>query len=151
MEELDEVLCRRVLAAMRGRNRARVFTSREHDASRMTWLLRSLRLLITSRYHAAILSLEAHIPQIAVGHDLRLSSLYEELGLQDEYFLRPTSARVFEELNQRIELLTVEPLRQEELLVSGFEQHLDRAVRNRMLLRSFLQERGWGVATRWAA
>ena len=93
MEELDEVLCRRVLGEMRRSDRARVFTSREHDASRMTWLLRGLRLLTTSRYHAAILSLAGQIPQIAVGHDLRLSSLYAELGL-DDFFLRPTSPDV---------------------------------------------------------
>ena len=150
MEELDEGLCRRVLGEMRRSDRARVFSSREHDASRITWLLRSLRLLVTSRYHAAILSLAARVPQIAVGHDLRLSSLYDELGLLDEFFLRPASSDLFQDLDRRIDLLIADPTYQASALATGYREHLDRAVRNRLLLRSFLAERGWGVE-RWAA
>ena len=116
----------------------------------MTWLLRDLRLLITSRYHAAILSLSATIPQIGLGHDLRLSSLYDELGLLDSFFLRPTSSRVFGELNSRIDLLMTEPNHQADALTSGFREHLERARENRGLLRSFLADHGW-EAERWAA
>jgi polysaccharide pyruvyl transferase WcaK-like protein len=150
MEELDEDLCRAVLGEMRRNDRARVFSSREYDASRITWLLRSLRLVVTSRYHAAILSLAARVPQIAVGHDLRLSSLYEELGLRDDFFLRPTSSDVFEELDRRVDHLIADPACQVAALASGHREHLERAERNRALLRSFLQEHGW-EAERWAA
>jgi polysaccharide pyruvyl transferase WcaK-like protein len=150
MEQLDEALCRRIHGEMRRGDRARVFSSREHDASRITWLLRDLRLLITSRYHASILSLSAAIPQIALGHDLRLSSLYEELGLLDSFFLRPTSSRVFGELNKRIDLLISEPNHQVHALASGYREHLERARRNCGLLHSFLAEHGW-EAERWAA
>jgi polysaccharide pyruvyl transferase WcaK-like protein len=149
MEQLDEALCRRIHSEMRRGDRARVFSSREHDASRITWLLRDLRLLITSRYHAAILSLSAAIPQIGLGHDLRLSSLYEELGL-DAFFLRPASSHVFDELNRRIDLLMTEPKHQADALTSGFREHLERARENRGLLRSFLADHGW-EAERWAA
>jgi polysaccharide pyruvyl transferase WcaK-like protein len=150
MEELDERLCRRIMGEMHRSERARIFSSREHDASRMTWLLRGLRLLTTSRYHAAILSLAAEIPQIAVGHDLRLSSLYAELGLRDEFFLRPTSSRVFQELDRRIDRLMAEPTYQTAALATGYREHLDRARQNRTHLGSFLAERGWG-GQRWAA
>ena len=151
MEELDEAFCRRILGEMRSSDRARVFSSREHDASRITWLLRSLRLLTTSRYHAAILSLAAQVPQIAVGHDLRLSSLYDELGLREEFFLRPTSSDVFRELEQRIDQLMADPMYEAAALSNGYREHLDRAQRNRILLDSFLAERGWGRAEPWAA
>ena len=150
MEELDEKLCRAIREQMRHRDRARIFSAREHDASRMTWLLRSLRLLVTSRYHAAILSLAAEIPQIAVGHDLRLSSLYEELGIHEGSFLRPNSPGVFTELQERVDDLLANPLAQERVLSAGYREHLDRAEQNRTLLRSFLAEHGWGVE-RWAA
>jgi polysaccharide pyruvyl transferase WcaK-like protein len=151
MEELDEAFCRRILGEMRRSDRARVFSSREHDASRMAWLLRSLRLLTTSRYHAAILSLAAQVPQIAVGHDLRLSSLYDELGVRQEFFLRPTSSGVFRELEQRNDQLMADPSYETAALSKGYREHLDRATRNRTLLRSFLAEHGWGRAERWAA
>lgn len=151
MEELDEALCRKILGEMRRRDRARVFSSREHDASRITWLLRSLRLLTTSRYHAAILSLAAQVPQVAVGHDLRLSSLYDELGLRQEFFLRPTSSAVFRHLDQRVDKLLTDPTYQAAALTKGYQVHLDEATRNRSLLRSFLAEHDWGTAERWAA
>jgi polysaccharide pyruvyl transferase WcaK-like protein len=151
MEELDEGFCRRVAGEMRRSDRARVFSSREHDASRMTWLLRSLRLLTTSRYHAAILSLAAQVPQIAVGHDLRLSSLYDELGLQEEFFLRPTSPAVFRDLEQRIDQLMADPKYEAAALSNGYREHLDRAQRNRILLDSFFTEHGWRRAEPWAA
>lgn len=149
MEELDEALCRRVLAGMRHGDRARIFSSREHDASRMTVLLRTLAALVTSRYHAAILSLAGQVPQVAVGHDLRLSSLYDELGLRGS-FLRPSTPRVFEELDDRIDALIADPGRQAGALAAGYRDHLERARRNRTLLRSFLAEHGWAVE-RWAA
>jgi polysaccharide pyruvyl transferase WcaK-like protein len=150
MEELDERLCRRIVGTMRRSDRVRVISSRDHDASRMAWLLRSLSLLVTSRYHAAILSLAAQVPQIAVGHDLRLSSLYEELGLRQEFFLQPTSAHVFHELNDRIDRLMADPTRQQAVLARGYREHFVRAGHNRDLLRSFLSDRGWR-AERWAA
>jgi polysaccharide pyruvyl transferase WcaK-like protein len=106
--------------------------------------------LVTSRYHAAILSLAARVPQIAVGHDLRLSSLYDELGLLDEFFLRPASSDLFQDLDRRIDLLIADPTYQASALATGYREHLDRAARNRLLLRSFLAEHGWGVE-RWAA
>ena len=150
LEELDEELCRAILREMHHGDRTRIFSAREHDASRMTVLLRGLRLLVTSRYHAAVLSLEAAVPQIAVGHDLRLSSLYEELGISDGSFLRPTTPAVFPALDERIDALLGDPDAQARTLATGYSEHLVRAERNRTLLRSFLAEHG-REAERWAA
>ncbi len=52
----------------------------------MTSILRSLDLLITSRYHAGVLSLAHQVPQTAIGHDLRIKDLYTDLGI-DEFFV----------------------------------------------------------------
>ncbi|HET9671629.1 MAG TPA: polysaccharide pyruvyl transferase family protein [Actinomycetota bacterium] len=149
MEELDERLCRTIAGAMRHGDRARVFSSREYDASQIAVLLRGLRLLVTSRYHAAILSLAGRVPQIAVGHDLRLSSLYDELGLQDS-FLRPRSPAVFARLDERIDELLTAPAGQAVELERGYREHVERARGNRDLLRAFLADHGWEAA-RWAA
>ena len=81
MEELDERLACDIHRRMRHPGRARVLSSRELDASRMTVLLRGLGALVTSRYHAAVLSMAAAVPQLAVGHDLRLRTLYQDSAL----------------------------------------------------------------------
>ena len=90
-----------------------MFSAREHDASRMTALLRGLDLLVTSRFHAAVLSLAAGVPQVAVGHDTRLDTLYRDLGLREEWFLdlreRRDPAALFAGLGARVERLLARP------------------------------------------
>ena len=145
MEQLDEPLARQVLGYMNHSDRARVFSSREYNASQMTILLRSLDLLLTSRYHACVLSLAAQTPQIAVGHDLRLKSIYKEMGLSDEYFIEPNSPRMFEILSERAMQLLANPALVRERLQRGYAEHLAQAGRNRALLRSFVTANGWEV------
>jgi len=135
MEQLDEAIARRVHDCMAHPEAARVFSAREHDASHMTELLRALDLLITSRYHAAVLSLEAGVPQVAVGHDTRLDTLYRDLGLREEWFLPPEQAAG---LQERVERLLAAPDLQREALRRGHAAHLARARENRLLLTEFV-------------
>ncbi len=134
MEEVDERLASAVLGHMAHPEMARVFSSRTHTSSQMTVLLRNLRLLVTSRYHAAVLSMGARVPQLAVGHDLRLQTLYEDLGLRDRFFIRPDPPRMFQWMNQRIDELLTDPRQVASLLEAGFASHLGLASRNRALL-----------------
>jgi polysaccharide pyruvyl transferase WcaK-like protein len=137
MEQLDEPMARRVQGFMRQPQEARVFSAREQDASRMTELLRNLDLLITSRYHAAVLSLAAAVPQIAVGHDTRLETLYRDLGLHAQWFLPPDR---IDGLAERVERLLAAPELQQEALHRGYAEHLARAQQNRSLLAGFAAE-----------
>ena len=119
MEQLDEALAERVLRRMRHPESARMFSARAYDASQMTCLLRGLDLLVTSRYHAAVLSLAAGVPQVAVHHDTRLATLYEDLGLKEKWFMDPGAAgslaggfaalKLFKWLRERVDLLLGEP------------------------------------------
>jgi polysaccharide pyruvyl transferase WcaK-like protein len=150
MEELDEPLARSIHSRMTHRDRARVFSAREHNASRMTVLLRSLEALVTSRYHASVLSLAARIPQIAVGHDLRLRTLYTELGLEEEFFVDPEGGDMFGTIAERVDRLLENPDLVTARLYEGHEHHLAAARRNRQLLRAFVTDHGWKVLP-WAA
>jgi polysaccharide pyruvyl transferase WcaK-like protein len=145
MEQLDEPFALDIHRRLAVPQMARVFSAREHDASRMTVLLRSLDLLVTSRYHACVLSLAAHVPQVAVGHDLRLETIYRELGLAPEFFVRQGDADAPARLEARVVRLLDDPTLQAESLHSGYLQHVVEARRNRELLRAFLAERGWEV------
>lgn len=160
MEELDETFARAIHERMRRPERARIFSSRELDASKMTVLLRSLGGLLTSRYHASVLSMAAGVPQVAVGHDLRLRTLFEELGL-GRCFVSPGGdgnlAGHPDELDSmvatasaRLNDILAAPADVTDTLLGGYERHLRDARRNRELLRSFADAHGWG-AERWAA
>lgn len=149
MEQVDEPLARRVHALMRRPAEARVFSSREHGASRLTALLRGLDLLVTSRFHAAVLSLAAGVPMVAVGHDTRLDTLFSDLGLREEWFLalreQKDPAALFAGLGARVERLLARPEAQREALRRGLAEHLARARENRRLLAGFAAEAGLPV------
>jgi polysaccharide pyruvyl transferase WcaK-like protein len=144
MEELDEPLAHAVERRLTRRARARVFSSRSVNASRMTVLLRGLDLLVTSRYHASILSLAAQTPQVAVGHDLRLRTLYDELELS--HLFHPADERnLVDAVAEDVRALLAAPEATREALRRGYLEELARARRNPELLRAFFAARGWQV------
>lgn len=146
MEQLDEPLARTVLEKMRNPRLARVFSSREHNAYQLASLLRHLDALVTSRYHAAVLSLAAPVPMVALGHDRRLQDLFRELGIEDRFFLPATGGLDWEAVSAKVDLLIEDRARIVETLRGGFGRHMERNAANRTLLRRFLQERGWEVS-----
>ena len=152
MEGLDEALAERVHGRMRHPESALVFSARLHDTSRMACLLRGLDLLVTSRYHASVLSLAAGVPQVAMHNDTRLATLYEDLGLKEDWFRAPgpveglanadTARELFGWLQERVDTLLADPGLQKEALSRGYAEHLALARRNREILGEFIADRG---------
>ncbi|MBQ9420898.1 MAG: hypothetical protein IJU30_03995 [Lachnospiraceae bacterium] len=69
-----------------------VFLSGECSADIMTGVLRQLSALITSRYHAAVLSMDGGCPIAAVSMDERLDSLMRENALEENYLFSVSEA-----------------------------------------------------------
>lgn len=143
MEAVDERLARRVLELMKDKERAKVFSSNDYGAATMTRILRSLDMLITSRYHASVLSMAGGVPQVALGHDLRLHDFYKESGLADEFFIKRKAEDAWTRLRLIDDRLVSEreSLRQRILLIN--EEHVKKAKRNVELLREFALR--WGL------
>ncbi len=139
MESLDERMLVKVQSFMSHPDRARIFCSREYNASQMISILRSLDLLLTSRYHACVLSLAGQVPQIAIGHDLRLKTIYQELGLFEDFFVEPDTPDLYEKIQPRVEQLLKDPACERDALRRGYDQHFSDAQRNRSLLNDFVQ------------
>jgi len=147
MEELDEPFACSVLGKMQHSKNAPIFSSREFNASQMTGILQSLELLVTSRYHASVLSLEAAVPQIAVAHDPRLIGLYRELKM-DKYlydYRTGKSDKKWDEIGKHMDELIQNPEEIKKKLKHSYKEHLICAKKNQQLLRDFLIERGWEV------
>lgn len=144
MEELDEPLARDIRQKMEHEDRCRIISSREFNASQITSLLGQLDLLVTSRYHAAVLSLRSRVPQIAVGHDPRLDSIYQDLGLYEDYFLSHCTPNLWKDLDEKINLLLEDPDLQQPHLEQGYEEQLSLSQKNPILLREFLQSKNLG-------
>jgi polysaccharide pyruvyl transferase WcaK-like protein len=138
MEGLDTTFVHKVHGIMTHAKRARVFTSAEYNASQMTCLLRSLDLLITSRYHAGVLSLAKPIPQTAIGHDLRIKDLYADLGIA-EFFVDHEDPNRYKILSDNVEHLLCNPEKVKEKLRLGYERYLKKEKCNATLLRTFIE------------
>lgn len=139
MEDLDEGLAHQVLSYMKNKENAQIFSSKDLNASKMTGLLQNLDILITSRYHASILSLSHQVPQIAIGHDHRLEILYEELKMYPDYFFKYDDPDLWEKVENKVDEILENPAKTQRLLESGFENQYSRSLQNRSLLKSFLK------------
>lgn len=145
MEELDEPLARKIVKKMKHSKNTHVFSSSEFNASQMTEILRNLDLLVTSRYHAAVLSLEAHVPQIAVGHDPRLKGLYKDLKMDNNYLIdymsgKKAGSKIWKQVSISVDELLKNPETIYEKLNNGFKEHLTRSNENHLILKEFLKK-----------
>lgn len=141
MEQLDEPLADMIQSMMKHSSRVKIFSSREYNASQMTAILRNLDLLVTSRYHAGVLSLDAAVPQIAIGHDQRLRDLYRDIEIYDNYFLEYTSPRLFSLLEERAEKLMEDSSSLREILRRNSQIQRSRAKRNPEILNALLSRK----------
>jgi polysaccharide pyruvyl transferase WcaK-like protein len=147
MESVDDDLARDILSRMRHSDRARIFSATEHNASQMASVLRSLDLLITSRYHAGALSLEGHIPQVAIAHDVRLADLYEEIGIKKELFFESSADDLFSKVAGKADQLLSDPAAIRERLKKAHTEHLERARLAREFASKLLTSKGWEVGS----
>ena len=151
MEELDEPLANKIMGKMKNSDNAIITSSRNFSASQMTEVLRSLELLITSRYHAAVLSLENIVPQIAVGHDPRLKGLYKDLKIDENYLIDYLSEKnawqlIWSQLSKKVDDLLENPEKVHERLYNGYIEHLEVSKKNKNILKDFLIKKGWDVS-----
>lgn len=145
MEELDEPIARQVEALIGRPDRVRVFSSCEYDASEMQGMLKSLDLLITSRYHSAVLSSPAGVPVVAIGHDPRVEDLLRDMNIYKTNYIHHDADDLFERLEEMVDRVLLDPAPERVAVRAAHAEHVERARRNRQLLRSFLEERGWSV------
>jgi polysaccharide pyruvyl transferase WcaK-like protein len=138
MEGLDTAFTTRIQQHMKHANRTKVFSSTQYNASQMTGILRSLDLLITSRYHAGVLSLPALVPQTAIGHDLRIQDLYSDLDTP-ELFVDHEDPDRYKKLSDNVETLFNQYSTLRNKLQKGYEAYVTREKRNQQLFRSFLE------------
>jgi polysaccharide pyruvyl transferase WcaK-like protein len=139
MEELDTIVCEKIVSALSSNMVSAIERSYavESSPNEIVSALRHSDLLITSRYHASVLSLAAGVPQIAIGHDTRLESIYEECGLHRQFFLNYKDGSLERKLWEAFEALLVTGRSvRSQLLELYNEQFLRRRMLNKCYLRA---------------
>jgi polysaccharide pyruvyl transferase WcaK-like protein len=144
MEGLDTGFAKKIQKRMKHADRTKIFSSIQYNTSQMTSVLRSLELLITSRYHAGVLSLPSQVPQTAIGHDLRIKDLYADLEIP-ELFVDHEDPDRYKILSDNVEALFDQYETIKAKLQKGYLRYEAQEKRNMQLLRAFLEANhpGW--------
>ncbi|MCC8046854.1 MAG: hypothetical protein LIP12_15460 [Clostridiales bacterium] len=103
MERLDADACNKLNARLT--KPASVFMSSEHDGYEMAAVLRQLSILITSRYHAQVLSMEAGVASVAISMDERLDNIMQEMGLSQYQLLHADDTELTSALQSALEYI----------------------------------------------
>lgn len=103
MEALDLEACKKLQNYMRVP--AEIFSSRFYDGYQLSSLLRVLSVLVTSRYHARVLSMAGGVPAIAVSMDERLENIFGELGHREDFYLEVDDEQLEEKLEASLDRL----------------------------------------------
>ena len=138
MEGLDTTFTTKIQQRMKHADKTKVFSSTQYNASQMASVLRSLDLLITSRYHAGVLSLAHQVPQTAIGHDLRIKDLYTDLEIP-ELFVDHEDPDRYKLLSDNVEKLFDQYDAIKTKLRKGYLRYEAREKRNAQLFKAFLE------------
>lgn len=65
-----------------------LFSSKFYDGFQMASVLHKLSMLVTSRYHARVISSTGSVPSVAVSMDERLFNIFNECGHVEDYYLK---------------------------------------------------------------
>lgn len=113
MEALDEESCKDVQALMK--SKAILISCNEFVGVQIAAILRVLDLLVTTRYHAMVLSLPGKIPFIGLSRDERIRGVMKELGLFDDYYVDRKTDNIEAELRARVERIMNNPAERERI------------------------------------
>lgn len=143
MEKLDFNACRKLQERIE--NKPPVFWSGEYDGYQMTSILHSLSLLVTSRYHARVLSMTAGVPSIAISMDERLENLFKETGHINEYYLSCDEENIGEKLFWMLEKLWNNREKVKEELLKSIPGYLEKMAKMGKTFKNFLKENFKGI------
>ncbi len=103
MEKLDGEAVNRLKEKLR--QPAAVILSSNHNGCEMAAVLRQLSLLITSRYHAEVLSMEAKVPCVAISMDERLDNIMREMDMDKKQLLHADDGDLASELKRALDYI----------------------------------------------
>jgi len=143
MDARDLDACRRLQLLLK--HPSEIFHSQQYDGHELCALLRRLTLLVTSDYHARILSMPAGVPAVAVSLDERLDNLYEETGRRQTDCLAVDDPDLAERLDAAVERLMKDRDGIVEENRSFMPGYLERLGRMGMFMHGFVKERFSGL------
>ncbi len=135
MEKLDAKACSDFRETLD--EKCAMVTSLETPVFQMTSILHCLDMLVTSRYHAAVLSMLKGMPIVAVSMDNRLDGLFQDMHLDDKYLHHVGDA----DLGERVKLSLKEAEKERESIADTIKENVEKYKLNLKEMSAFLRRR----------
>lgn len=136
MERMDYPPSRDIYLLMQHREKARLIPSNDFDLDDITGLLSRLKFLVSTRYHACVLSMNSAIPMMAVSHDTRIESLYKELGYMN-FYLDYQTPNLYDALTEKTDELVKREEEFRKKIAEQYERYLKLCLSNRDIFREW--------------
>ncbi len=138
MEQLDTRACQLMEKNIKAPHA--MFSSRTTNVFQMTGLLRQLSILLTSRYHASVLSMEHACPIVAVSIDARLNGVMHEIEQDGSYLHRATDSDLEDSIMTSLQMAD----KNKQEISNTIKQHLtnykDKTMAMSQFFKSWLKE-----------
>lgn len=147
MEHMDYPPCKRIHDAMKNKDHAFIVASDDYIVDDIISLLAELKALITTRYHAVVLSSCSAIPMISVSSDTRCEAVFRELDIMDyfiDYVKHPDAVPNVLDLDDRLIEMTRQLIsREDEMKKRIADMHpkfVERAHQNVVIFEKWFKE-----------
>lgn len=138
MERMDLPPSKDIYNLMKYKERARVISSNEYNLKDISGILSKLDFLVSTRYHACVLSMVSSIPMIAVSHDVRLYSLFKEAEMM-EYYIEHNVKNLYDVLLEKTDTLFKNKNFLKEKIKKEYQKFYQRCLNNRKVFKEWFE------------
>jgi polysaccharide pyruvyl transferase WcaK-like protein len=139
MERMDYPPSKDIYNLMKHKEKARLIPSNDYNLEDISGLLSKLKFLVSTRYHACVLSMCSSIPMITVSHDIRCESLFKETEIM-EYYIPHDTNNLYDVLVDKTNLLLKNENKIKDKIKNAYPMFLERCMQNRKILKDWFEK-----------
>ncbi len=139
MEKMDYPPVKDIYNMVKHKEFVRIVSSNEYNLEDISGLLSKLKFLVTTRYHASVLSICSFIPQIAVSSDIRLEGIFKDLDMMD-FYVDYLSKDLYKILIEKSLKIVSHKNEIKKKLSEKYPILLEKCLQNRIILKNWFLE-----------
>lgn len=138
MEEMDNRPCEALINHMN--HKPLFICSADYNAEEIATLLTNLKFLVTTRYHAIILSMQKAVPFIGLSSDERIEEIMKELNLYTDFFINYDEKKLLENLKDKTLNLNNKLSYISNIITEAFPNYVKRMNENTTLFKQLINK-----------
>lgn len=138
MEEMDNKPCEDLMKEMK--HKPIFINSSHYNAEEIATILTNLHFLISTRYHAIILSMQKAIPFIGLSFDERIEEIMKELNLNHDYYINYDEPNLLEKLKNNTLKIESNHASISKTIKEAFPNYINRMNSNTQLFKELINQ-----------